>query len=224
MYCIVLIAYDYLQNGPTYPKLLRVEVINSKFLYREHSVLLDFCDPRVQDVEVLMWDDGMPKISGYHWYQTAHKWYWKKVIIDDNDNGDYRPIDRDRKQLLIYRIADHPGGTNAHCIGLQELADTCSYLLRPNGNLPRLYPDEAPPDLESYLVLPSRCICGRVYFPWSLKPDILETPGAESICPENKGCKQVKLRRWEMEVLRQSLRQPVKARKKKRGEPYLKYQ
>ena len=133
---------------------------------------MQFCDPRKQPVEMLVLreDDEMkvffemhhPDYDGKH---KAYRWEWKRMTITEDRSTDYAPFRRNipnRPQYLIFRVGDHPLGTNAACWGLGELADGAFYILHPNEHPPRLDPDNAPFDL-GHLRTPFKCICGRVW-------------------------------------------------------------
>ena len=156
---------------------------NSRFQYQEHSVLVQFCDPRKQPVEMLVLreDDEMNTFFAMHrpdyeLKDRAYRWEWRRMIITEDHSTDYAPFRRDNRyhQYLVFRVGDHPLGTNAACWGLGELADAAFQLTHFNEHPPRLVPDNAPFDL-GHLLLPFRCICGRLWA--DVQDDVFDTPG-----------------------------------------------
>ncbi|PPR06685.1 hypothetical protein CVT26_001004 [Gymnopilus dilepis] len=162
---------------------------------------MNFADLRYEEVEMLtysndedfLWDlHGQPVGADPLLFKGRRKWTWKKLYVDQK-RGDHAFLDSSLPFFLILRIADHPGGTNRHCIGLQELANTYSLLWAPFSNLGRLYPDEAPEDFSDFLELPVRCICGRLYPTRSLNFEDLDMEKGEAICPNDHGCRKTML-------------------------------
>ena len=114
--------------------------------------------------------------------------------------GGWCPVERGKPQpciarldfeFVILRIADHPEGTNRHCIGLKQLVDVLNTTLAGWGlrQPMALLPDDlCPPDSSSYLDLPRRCMkCKWVSLLRDPQPDVYADENWE--CPEGHGCK-----------------------------------